>query len=90
VAFTALCWGDLLNPKRMPPGEAPLTAAECYRFALSDPHVQAAITGPKTDEEMRHALGVFRDGPLEPDEMARVRTIGEHVYRQKTAADWFR
>jgi len=90
VAFTALRWGDLLNPKRMPPGEAPLTARECYRFALSNPHVQVAITGPKTDNEMRHALGVLQEGPLDSDEMARVRAIGEHVYRQKTVADWFR
>jgi aryl-alcohol dehydrogenase-like predicted oxidoreductase len=90
AAFTALRWGDLLDPKRMPPGEAPLTAAECYRFALSNPHVQVAITGPRTDDEMRQALGVLQDGPLDSHEMARVRAIGEHVYRQKTVADWFR
>jgi len=90
VAFTVLRWGDLLNPKKMPPGEAPLTAAECYRFALSNPHVHVAITGPKTDEEMRHTLGVLEAGPLDADEMVRVRAIGDHVYRQKSVADWFR
>jgi len=90
VAFTCLRWGDLLNPKKMPPGEAPLTAAECYRFALSNPHVHVAITGPKSDEEMRQALGVLQAGPLEGAELKRVRTIGEYVYRQKSVADWFR
>lgn len=90
VAFTALRWGDLLNPKKMPPGEAPLSAAECYRFAMSNPHIHVTITGPKSDEQMRHALGALRAGPLDPDEMTRVRAIGDHVYRQKSVADWFR
>jgi len=90
VAFTVLRWGDLLNPKKMPPGESPLTAAECYRFALSNPHVHVAISGPKSDEEMRHTLGVLEAGPLDAEEMARVRAIGDHVYRQKSLADWFR
>jgi predicted aldo/keto reductase-like oxidoreductase len=74
----------------MPPGESPLTASECYRFALSDPHVHVAITGAGTDEEMRHTVGVLKAGVLHEDEMARVRAIGDHVYRQKSIADWFR
>ncbi len=90
VAFTCLRWGDLLNPKRMPPGEAPLTAPDCYRFALSDPHVHVAITGPKSDEEMRQALGALTAGPLDEEEMARVRAIGDYVHQHKTVADWFR
>jgi aryl-alcohol dehydrogenase-like predicted oxidoreductase len=90
VAFTCLRWGDLLNKKKMPAGEAPLTASECYRFALSHPRVHVAICGPKSDEEMGHALGVLQAGPLDEGEMARVRAIGEHVYRQRSVADWFR
>jgi aryl-alcohol dehydrogenase-like predicted oxidoreductase len=90
VAFTVLRWGDLLNPKKMPPGEDPLTAAECYRFALSNPHVHVAITGPKNDDEMRHALEGMKTGPLDEEEMSRVRAIGDHVYRQKSISDWFR
>lgn len=90
AAFTVLRWGDLLNPKKMPPGEPPLTPAECYRFALSNPHVHLAITGPKNDEEMRHTLGILKAGPLNEEEMVRVRRIGDHVYRQKSLADWFR
>lgn len=90
VAFTCLRWGDLLNPKRMPPGEPPLTAPDCYRFALSDPHVHVAITGPKRDEEVRQALGALRAGALDEEEMARVRAIGDYVHQHKTVADWFR
>jgi len=90
VAFTVLRWGDLLNSKKMPAGETPLTPAECYRFALSHPQVHVAITGPKNDEEMRHTLGALKAGVLDAEEMTRVRAIGEHVYRQKSLAGWFR
>jgi predicted aldo/keto reductase-like oxidoreductase len=90
VAFTVLRWGDLLNPKKMPSGEAPLSAADCYRFAMSNPHIHVTITGPKSDEEMSHALHGLEAGPLDAEEMARVRSIGDHVYQQKSVADWFR
>jgi predicted aldo/keto reductase-like oxidoreductase len=74
----------------MPPGEAPLTAAECYRFALSNPHVDVAISGPKNDEELRHALTVIEAGPLNSEELTRARAIGEHVHGLKSVSDWFR
>jgi len=90
VAFTCTRWGDLLNPKRMPPGEAPLSAADCYRFALSSPHVDVAICGPKNDAEMDHALTALDRGPLDEQEMQRARNIGAHVYGTKALADWFR
>ena len=90
VAFTCTRWGDLMNPKKMPPGEAPLSAGECYRFALSNPFVHVAITGPKSDGEMRHALEAMRDGPLDAEETARIRAIGDHVHSRKSVADWFR
>ena len=34
VSFTATRWGKLLDPKKMPSGEKPLTAADAYRFVL--------------------------------------------------------
>ncbi len=37
VGFTATRWGHLLNPKRVPEGEEPPTAPDCYRFVLSHP-----------------------------------------------------
>lgn len=90
VAFTCLRWGDLLNPRRMPPGERPLTAGECYRFALSNANVQVAITGPRNEEEMRHALDALSAGPLDEEEEARIRRVGDHVHDNPTIADWFR
>ena len=83
VAFTATRWGQLLKAKKMPPGEKPLTAAECYRFVLSNPAVDVCMSGAKTVEQMRENLAVLDARPLTPGEMARVRRIGDHVYGRK-------
>ena len=80
VSFTATDWQKLLKPKRMPPGEKPLTAPECYRFALSHPVVDVCMMGARSLDQMRENLGVLDQGPLNEEEMARVRKIGKHVY----------
>jgi aryl-alcohol dehydrogenase-like predicted oxidoreductase len=80
TAYTATCWGKLLKPGKMPDGEAPMTASECYRFALSNPLVDLCMTGPADDEQMREALRTLKDGPLSHEDMDRVRRIGAHVH----------
>jgi aryl-alcohol dehydrogenase-like predicted oxidoreductase len=64
----------------MPPGERPLTAAECYRFVLSHPDVNVCITAPSTTERMEENFRGLEAGPLDEEEMARIRRIGRHVY----------
>jgi predicted aldo/keto reductase-like oxidoreductase len=83
VAFTATRWGSLLDPKKMPPGEAPLRASDAYRFCLSDPHIHTVATGPKNREELREALLALEKGPLKPEEMERAKRIGDFVYRKR-------
>jgi aryl-alcohol dehydrogenase-like predicted oxidoreductase len=80
VSFTNTRWGTLLAQKHMPPGETAPTAADCYRFALSNPCVDVAIAGPKNDREVEMATSVLATGPLDEDEMARIRRIGAHVH----------
>jgi predicted aldo/keto reductase-like oxidoreductase len=80
VAYTATRWGDLLNPQKMPPGEAPLRGADCYRFVLTHPMVDVCITGPKNTQQMREALRALDLGPLSDGEMVRVRRIGDYVH----------
>ncbi len=82
VSFTNTRWGSLLREKYMPSGEAPPTAAECYRFALSNSHVQVALCGPKNDEQMNHALTALSAGPLDDERLAWMKTIGETVHRK--------
>jgi aryl-alcohol dehydrogenase-like predicted oxidoreductase len=79
VAFTATRWGQLLNPKKTPPGEPPATAPDCYRFVLSNPAVDVCITGAKTLEQMRENLKVLDMGPMTEEEMARMRRIGDFI-----------
>ena len=85
VTFTNTRWGDLLNPKKMPSGMSPPTAPECYRFVLSHPGVQVAICGPKNDEEMAAGLSVLKAGPMDDEELERMRTIGDHVHGLSSA-----
>ena len=83
VAFTATRWGHLLSPKRMPPGERPATAPECYRWALTNENIDVCLTGPRTAEEMKENLTILEQGPMDTDELARMQRIGDHVYGKK-------
>jgi aryl-alcohol dehydrogenase-like predicted oxidoreductase len=80
VAYTATSWGALLRPRRMPPGEAPLRGRDCYRFVLSNPDFNVCMTGPKDDMQMDEALAALDEGPLLPEEDARIRRIGRWVH----------
>lgn len=83
VIFTATCWRKLLKPKLMPDGEQPLAAADCYRYVLSHPDVNVCLTGPSTAEQMEDNFKALDAGPLDDEEMARVRRIGRHIYAKK-------
>lgn len=80
VAYTATRWGGLLSRGKMPAGEAPLRGRDCYRFVLSNPDFNVCMTGPKNDAEMDEALATLDDGPLAPEEDARIRRIGRFVH----------
>jgi predicted aldo/keto reductase-like oxidoreductase len=80
VVFTATRWGQLLKEKKMPPGETPPTAADCYRFVLSHPAVDVCMSGAKTAEQMRENLAVLDAGPMSKAELERMRRIGDFVH----------
>ena len=77
VSFTATRWGSLLSPKKMPPGEQPLTATD--RFVLSNQSFDVCITGPFSDEQLVHALRALEAGALSEEQMIRVKRIGDYV-----------
>ena len=83
VVYTATCWRRLLKPGLMPAGEHPATAADCYRFVLSHPDVNVCLTGPSTGEQMEDNLKALAAGPLDEEEMARLRRIGRHLYGRR-------
>jgi len=87
VTFTTTRWGHLCDPRRTPPGERTPTGTDCYRFSLSDPRVDIAMAGPGSAEEMRQALAALELGPMNDEELAWMRRVGDHIYgRDRTSA----
>ena len=82
ATYTSTRWGHLLDSNKMPPGEVPLTARDCYRYALSNPAVDMVIAGPANGDQMGEAISALEAGPLEPEERARIERIGAHIYAQ--------
>ena len=83
VSFTATRWKSLLNPRKMPPGEPPPTAADCYRFVLSNPAVDICMMGAKDPGQMKQNLHALEQGPMNEEEMKRMLKIGDYVYGRR-------
>jgi aryl-alcohol dehydrogenase-like predicted oxidoreductase len=81
VSYTATRWGQLLNPKKMPPGESVPAPSDCYRFVLSNPAVDVCLCGPRNMYQMRVALPALELGPLGEEDMERMKRIGNYVHR---------
>ncbi len=87
VSYTATRWTYLLRRTKDWPKDAPVpTAGQCYRFVLSNPHVDVCLTAPRSEKQFLENLASVRQGPLPEDEMAFMRTFGDAVHRN---AGWF-
>jgi len=86
VAYTATAWRTLL--RRPPDWDGPvMTAADCYRFCLSSPHVDVVLAGPKNRAELDDDLSALDGGPLSPDE-AWMREFGRVVHDRSPKLGW--
>ncbi len=81
VAFTATGWRQLLDPKRVPPGERTPTATDCYRFVISNPAVDVCMTGPANQAQAAQALRAMELGPMNADELAWMRRVGDFIHK---------
>ncbi|WP_437284981.1 aldo/keto reductase [Sorangium sp. So ce406] len=79
LAYTATAWRRLLKKPKGWDGPA-MTAGDCYRFQLSNPHVDLALTGPKSRAEVEANLDALAKGPLTADEEAWMRDFGRAVH----------
>ena len=81
VAFTATRWGTLLQP--LPDAGPPPTAGDCYRFALTRPEVDVCLAGPRVRRDIRSALDAIAKGPMDEEELARMRAFGDRLYASR-------
>jgi len=79
LAYTGTRWGKLLKRPKGWDGQV-MTAGDCYRFQLSNPHVDLALTGPSSRAELEQNLDALEKGPLTPEEDKWIRDFGRKVH----------
>jgi aryl-alcohol dehydrogenase-like predicted oxidoreductase len=82
ATYTATRWGHLVDPAKMPPGESPVSARDCYRYSLSHPGVDMVIAGPANAAQMDEAIAALESGPLDSEERERIERIGAYLYKE--------
>ncbi|EYF03491.1 aldo/keto reductase [Chondromyces apiculatus] len=82
LSYTATRWGGLLKPKD---GLGPMTAPECYRFALGHPAVDTTLCGAGSLAELRENVAGVLEGPLHEQRLEEVRRFGDAVRATATS-----
>lgn len=81
VTYTATRWRALLKPPKGWTGPV-MTAGDCYRFCLSNPHVDLVLTGPKNRRQLEENLRTLREkGPLSEEENSWINDFGQAVHK---------
>jgi len=76
VSYTATRWGKLLKPAK---DLGPMSAPECYRFALGHPAVDVVLCGARSFDELRENAEGVRQGPLPAERLGEVKRFGDAV-----------
>jgi len=80
LTFSALCYGRLL---RKPAGadntHAVPSAADCYRYSLSQEGVSACLSAPRRQRELEENLAVLSQPELPPDAIAAMKAHGAAI-----------
>lgn len=84
LTFSNLCYGRMLHQT---PADlaAPVDAADCYRYSLSQPGVVACISAPRRRSELTANLEVVDRPTLSPERQHELRQHGDHVYARSKA-----
>jgi len=81
VSYTATRWSYLVRRPGGWPKEGRIpTAGECYRFVLSNPHVDVCMTAPSNLRQLEENLAALRQGPLPEDDMRFMHEFGDYVH----------
>ena len=79
VAYTATRWRKLLKAPKGWQGRV-ATAGDCYRFCLTNPHVNVVLNGPKTLAQLDQNLQSLESGPMQGEELEWMRAFGRAVH----------
>ena len=82
IAFSALLYGRMLAEPCS--GEA-VTAADCYRYVVSQPGVSVCLSAPRRFRELEGNLEVLRRPLLDAAAIDRLRAHGARVHAQNRA-----
>jgi aryl-alcohol dehydrogenase-like predicted oxidoreductase len=83
ISYTATRWRYLIRRPRGYPKDGRIpTPGMCYRFVLSNPHVDVCLTAPSNQKQLEENLAAVRQGPLDDSEMSFMRDFGDVVHRQ--------
>jgi predicted aldo/keto reductase-like oxidoreductase len=83
ITFNNTCYGRLLGQHAGYDGP-PISAADCYRYTLSQPGVTACLTAPSSLEELEENLTALSDPRLTDETVAVLRAVGDLAYREDT------
>ncbi len=84
ISYTATRWSFLLRPPKGYPKEGRIpTAGECYRFVLSNPHVDVVLNAPRNFARLKENLDSLQAGPLSEEDMNFMRDFGDRVHHTK-------
>ena len=83
IAFNATCHGRLL--------QAGISARDCLRYVLRDAGIGLVLSAPATRDQLRENLSALDAPPMAEAEIARLRSVGDRVYRRDKAFEsWVR
>ena len=74
LGFSALSYGRVLSPT--------ISAADAYRYSLSQTGVSACLTAPRTAEELAENLTVLQNPVLSDERQAALREHGKRVHEE--------
>lgn len=79
IAFTCTRWGSLLKGHPNWQGKIP-TAADCYRYALSNDAVKIALTAPQNLAQLNENLQLLKNPTLDVAETSLWQSYGDLLY----------
>ncbi|MDH5721193.1 MAG: aldo/keto reductase [Spirochaetia bacterium] len=78
IAYTATSWRKLLKPPKRWEDKV-MTAGDCYRFCLTNRHVDVVLCGPANENQLIDNLKALEKGPLSSAEDEYIRRFGKAV-----------